>query len=214
MPGWARGALWGGSAVTASWRRLRRLFIHSVLHADDTPHRIAIGLGLGVFIGITPTFGFQMVIAVALATALRINKAAALLAVWITNPITAIPIYALCHRLGNGLVVLMAGSPVSPSPSMGPLETGAPYASFEFSRLADLSFYQSVLNSVARVGIELWAGCLLAGFIASVITYFVARHLITAHRQRRESRRNKRQIIRPVNSFAKTTPKTGTIDAG
>ena len=82
-----------GACVTAIWRKSRRFIVHRVLHADDTPHRIALGVAAGLFIGLTPTVGFQMVLAVALAAALRANKVVCIPMVWITNPFTIIPIY-------------------------------------------------------------------------------------------------------------------------
>ena len=76
------------------WRRTRRFLIVKVLHANDTPHRIALGIAIGVFIGLTPTVGLQMIIALALATALRANKVVCIPMVWITNPVTLVPIYS------------------------------------------------------------------------------------------------------------------------
>lgn len=71
------------------------------LRLRGTPDEVAKGLALGIFIGMTPTFGFQMAIALFFAWILRENKIAAVLGVWITNPITAPFIYAAQYETGR-----------------------------------------------------------------------------------------------------------------
>ena len=88
------------------WRRfsfVRQLKLNMLrlLRLRKSPDEIAKGLALGVFIGMTPTFGFQMVIAVFFALLLSENKIAAAVGVWITNPLTAPFIYALEYESGR-----------------------------------------------------------------------------------------------------------------
>lgn len=66
-------------------------------------------MGIGVFVAFTPPVGLQMATALVLATAARSNRAAAVAAVWVTNPLTAIPVYAACYRAG---VWILPGSEV------------------------------------------------------------------------------------------------------
>jgi uncharacterized protein (DUF2062 family) len=65
------------------------------------PREIALGFALGLFVAMTPTMGFQIAIAVFLATLLKCNKISAALGVWITNPITAPFIYGACYLIGH-----------------------------------------------------------------------------------------------------------------
>ncbi len=58
------------------------------------------GMALGLAVGMTPTMGFQMAIAVALAALLGQSKIAAALGVWITNPVTAPVIYSATYTVG------------------------------------------------------------------------------------------------------------------
>ena len=84
-------------------RRLKvvlRRWLRRILFQKDTPESIAAGTALGMFIALTPTVGFQMIIAIILATVARVNKVAAALLCWITNPLTMWPIYYGCYRLG------------------------------------------------------------------------------------------------------------------
>ncbi len=81
-----------------------KLLVVRFLRLRGAPEEIAKGLALGIFIGLTPTFGFQMLLAVCLAVMLNENKFAAVLGVWITNPFTAPFIYALEYESGRVLL--------------------------------------------------------------------------------------------------------------
>jgi hypothetical protein len=52
----------------------------------------------------TPTFGFQMILAVFFALLLKENKLAAVLGVWISNPLTAPFIYVIEYESGRVLL--------------------------------------------------------------------------------------------------------------
>jgi len=91
------------------WRRwgiMRgiKLLVLRFVRLQGTPHEISKGVALGIFIGMTPTFGFQMAIAVFFAWILKESKVAAALGVWITNPLTAPFIYALEYETGRALL--------------------------------------------------------------------------------------------------------------
>jgi hypothetical protein len=88
------------------WSLVRQLKLNilRLVRLRAEPEDIAKGFALGIFIGMTPTFGFQMVIAVFLALLLKENKIAAAVGVWITNPLTAPFIYALEYESGRLLL--------------------------------------------------------------------------------------------------------------
>ncbi len=62
------------------------------------------GLALGVFIAFTPTIPFQMLLAAVGALYFRVNLPIALAACWITNPLTAVPIYIFAWRIGRDIL--------------------------------------------------------------------------------------------------------------
>ena len=93
-----------------AWKRLKNFFVHRVLHVDDTPHRIALGVAIGVFVAWTPTIGFQMPLTVALAWLLGANKLFSVPFVWISNPLTFVPIYMPNYLVGRWIL----GSDVPP----------------------------------------------------------------------------------------------------
>jgi uncharacterized protein (DUF2062 family) len=75
------------------------LYYRSVrLHGK--PHEVSMGMAIGLAVGMTPTMGLQMPIAVAIAALFGQSKIAALVGVWITNPVTAPVIYLITYILG------------------------------------------------------------------------------------------------------------------
>lgn len=78
-----------------------KLMLVRFVRLRGLPEEIAKGVALGIFIGMTPTFGFQMAIAIFFAYILRENRLAAVLGVWITNPVTAPFIYAAEYEIGS-----------------------------------------------------------------------------------------------------------------
>jgi hypothetical protein len=79
--------------------------VHSVMHwlvgLRGSPEAIARGLAIGLFVAFTPTIGVQLILAAALATLLGASRAAALVPVWITNPVTIPPIYGFTYMVGS-----------------------------------------------------------------------------------------------------------------
>ena len=173
------------------WRRTRRFLIVKVLHANDTPHRIALGIAIGVFIGLTPTVGLQMIIALALATALRANKVVCIPMVWITNPVTLVPIYLVCFRVGSALVGSQTAA-IGQDPMMTIQTLEAGVGAGGWRQWLDLQFWRELLVTMTRVGVELWVGCIVVGFIAAVLSSFVGRWGVAAYRERRERVRARR----------------------
>lgn len=92
-------------------RKLRGTFLHNVIGDRlfdpnvwkwDT-RNVCAGLALGTFIAFTPTFPFQMIMAAAFSLLFKVNMPAAMLACWITNPITMPFIYIMEYKVGTWL---------------------------------------------------------------------------------------------------------------
>lgn len=74
--------------------------IRAILQLDDSAHSIALGTAIGLFIAWTPTVGIHMILVIALAVLLRANKVAGLIAVYISNPFTFVPMYWFEYKVG------------------------------------------------------------------------------------------------------------------
>jgi len=165
-----------------------------VLHTNDTPHKIAVGVAVGMFVGLTPTVGFQMVIAVAIAAALRANKAVCIPMVWITNPVTLVPIYAACFQVG---VAIMGPARVVQNNPLAPVVAlDARSESAGVQRWFELDFWKDLLVRATKVCTELWVGCIFVASIAALISYFATRWGVSAYRERRSRKLAARELLR------------------
>lgn len=88
---------------------LKKIILDEVLKTKDSNATIAKSIGFGVFMGIFPVWGFQMLIAVALAIPLKLNKAITLIAANISIP-PMIPFILYFSFLTGAL--LMGGSAI------------------------------------------------------------------------------------------------------
>jgi len=127
-------------------RVLGERIFHSHLWAIDK-RSLAGGLSLGLFVTFTPTIPFQMFLCTVGALLFRVNLPLALAACWITNPVTAVPIYLAGRRLGKQL--------------------------FEETPLLLFALDHFNLEGRGRRFLEesayLWAGCLIFGLAASLV---------------------------------------------
>lgn len=81
------------------------------VYFSTTRRSIGGGLWVGLFIGLLPIPG-QTVVAVLGAMWLRINVPIAAITVWVSNPITFVPIFYLAYRIG----ALLLNIPMEPFP--------------------------------------------------------------------------------------------------
>jgi uncharacterized protein (DUF2062 family) len=152
---------------------LYRLFGRHILSRDLwhlDARSLAGGFSLGLFIAFTPTIPFHMVLACLGALYFRVNLPAALLACWVSNPLTAIPIYATAWRIGETILHSM------------PLVERylAAYAGGKHTRIVTFSFC-------------LWTGSLLLAMPAALVGNLSVRWLwwravrLRQHRRRRNA---------------------------
>lgn len=162
------------------WHRIKHAVVHNVLHLDDTPHRIALGVFLGFFVGFSPTLGFQMIIYFALAFVLKANTASGLLPIWFTNPFTAVPVYYSNWRVGSFLLTgRLDTSEASRLAIAALVETDeVPF----FERLASSEFWHSVWSLLGSIGGELWVGSLFVGVFLGLIGYFATLRCVRVYR--------------------------------
>ncbi len=191
-----RSRIKGTFSVARYWHRFRRLITHNVLHADDTPHSIALGASIAMFIAILPLVGIQMFVAVALAALVRANKAICIPVVWISNPLTMFPIYGGCLALGKWL--MNSKAPVEPAVALSGLAEPARIVSW-----VELEYWTALFSRLAGMGVELWVGCIVVGIPVALLTYPVSLWLVSAYRERRRIRLAQRKVFRaPISESA------------
>jgi hypothetical protein len=165
------------------WTKLK------LMHINDSPHRIAMGVAIGLFIAWTPTVGFHIVLALALALLLRANKIAALVSIWINNPITMIPMFYSGYVLGKVSSNVFTGTGELTRAQMFDLFHQFDALGSVFTNFHRPEFWRAILDMLLKVGLDLWIGCVIIGIVSAVIGYFGAYGLILWHRRRNPRRR-------------------------
>ncbi len=165
-------------------RNWRSRFLRTIVTLRNSPEAIARGAAVGVCIAFLPVFGFQMIAAAILATALKANRPAAILATWVSNPLTMPPLFLFTYRLGSAFV-------------------GQPTSSLISQRLLDLlqnltgpsrdvrEFLNGVANLGSHIVLSLVAGGLIAGLAAAALCYPASLWLGRRFRTYRERRRSR-----------------------
>ncbi|GJM25001.1 MAG: hypothetical protein DHS20C16_14160 [Phycisphaerae bacterium] len=200
--------------MSGMWRSARSFVVKRVLHANDTPHRIALGVGLATFVGFTPTMGLQTAIALGLAALFRANKAVCIPIVWVTNPFTFVPIYGACWWLGA--MILPGGDPaVGQAAVLDKLATSTSGSGF-FANLFNAEFWSGLFSLMLELGGELWLGCIIVGVVSGLTMYFLTRWGVTtyrvkheAHLKRKQERREQRRAARKANPHRKMIAPAG-----
>lgn len=75
-----------------------------LLHVEDTPHRIALAFGIGIWIAFFPIWGIHTAMALLIAFAFRLSRAAMVLGAYVNNPWTVAPLYTAGTILGCWLL--------------------------------------------------------------------------------------------------------------
>jgi len=144
-----------------------RVFMAEIWRMDR--FRLANGLTLGLFIAFTPTIPFQMLLCVIGAIILHVNLPIALAACWITNPVTAIPIFVAAHKLGRRVLA---------------------NTSVEAYTLELFDLYGQT-GAVIRESLYLWTGSLIFALIAAALGNGIIHAVYKLNRIIREKRHGK-----------------------
>ena len=152
-----------------------RKWIRDLAGLDDTPHKIALGFALGIFIGFVPLMGIQMAVVLPFALAFRGNKAAAISGVWITNPLTVIPIYYVNYVVGLWFM---------PYGHMTWADFSAMFSSIDTTTFLKLG---------GELLVPLFVGGTALGVILGIPTYFVTKAFIIRYRKKRQLRKERKE---------------------
>ena len=152
------------------WWSSPQKLLRAILMLDDNSHSIALGTTIGMFIGMTPTVGIQMILVVVFAflvkPILKFNRMAALITVYISNPLTVLPIYWFDYKVGS----LLIPGDVSRE---------------DFAKILHYQGFEGWWNTFAKlfldVGAPLVVGSFIVATISSIATYPMLRWLLRSH---------------------------------
>ena len=152
------------------WKRVKDVVVHRILHVDDTPHRIAMGVAIGMFIAWTPTIGFQTLLVIAVATLLRANKLVGIPCVWLSNPFTLGPIYYPNYLVGKFLL----GSS-TPAPDFSHINMTGGW----WQRVT--AFWHGIMAVMPPLAL----GSVVVGLVLGVMFYFLTHWAVVTYRAKR-----------------------------
>jgi len=141
-----------------------------------TPHEIALGLAAGIFVGWLPIMGIQMAVVLILVWPFRANRFAAASGVWITNPLTFIPMYAFTYWVGA---------------FFWRIEKVLSYDDFKaaFEGRDTLSGFFALLTEgkdfLLDIFICTWIGGAIVGIVTAIPAYYVTKRAVERYRARR-----------------------------
>lgn len=181
--------------IIALWlKRIRRFLVK----ANGTPHQIALGVAVGFFVGWLPIMGIQMGVALILCTMLRCNPVVPLGPIWLTNPVTFIPIFYANYCVGWYILggprprtVINDLRGLIPSDLTADFWCNPPLWLYswlvEFFRNARQSI-RDIIALGADMMLPLWLGSALVGIVLAVIGYYLTHWTVTTFRARLASR--------------------------
>jgi uncharacterized protein (DUF2062 family) len=147
------------------WKQRLKALYFKFKSIQGDPHYVAMGMAVGVFVAVTPTIPFHTTIAVVMAFALKASKPAAVIGVWISNPVTIPPLYYGSYKLG----MLMLGRSDALDPSALSL--------------------QELFKQGADITIAMIIGGALLGIVPAIGSYFITRHFFRKLRARRAAKK-------------------------
>ncbi|HAW26611.1 MAG TPA: hypothetical protein DCY03_00615, partial [Planctomycetaceae bacterium] len=143
-----------------AWKYSPRMLLRSILMLDDSAHSIALGTAIGMFIALTPTVGIQMLMVLCVAFLTRpffkFNQVASLITVYVSNPLTIVPIYWFDYKIGTYYV-------------------GGSMTQKDFARILEFEgfsgWWETVKQLLLEVGSPLIIGSLIVATFFSLMTY-------------------------------------------
>lgn len=190
-----------------SRRRLRFLLrraVRTLGRATGSAHQIALGVAIGFFIGWLPIVGIQMVVAVVVCTIFRANRVVPIFPIWLTNPVTIIPIYSFNYWIGW---LLVGGPPLSDLVKVLSRVLSVPAPSPDMGRFAAWWLgVKHALGEVLSMGwdmqLPLWLGCVIVGTALAVPSYYISYRIVNTFRaavaRKRHVRVERRHSVRVI----------------
>lgn len=146
--------------------RIRGL-AEAFLHLDDTPGRIAAAFGVGVYLAFHPLLGLHTLMALGIAFAFRLSRAAVLIGIYVNNPWTIAPMYIAGTTVGCWIL----GVPLD---GLGAIQWD----------LGSLAFYKVLLVSLRPYLWPFVVGNTILGIVFGLAAYFAMRWFLERRARR------------------------------
>lgn len=193
------------------WRYWTRRVLRALGRATGTAHQIALGVAIGFFVGWLPIVGIQMAVAVVVCTIFRANKVVPIFPIWLTNPVTLVPIYSFNYWVGwlvvggpplSDLATILRRmiTPPDPVEGMGRFEVWWEGVKHAFGELLSMGW---------DMQLPLWLGCVIVGLALAIPSYYISYRFVESFRQAVLNKKRLRQDAR-----RKASPVDVSLDGG
>ncbi len=157
-------------------RRTWRDYIRLTLAQRGSPESIAWGIAIGMFIAFTPTLGVQIILALIVTSIVRVNRLASLPPLFLTNVLTAGPVYGFECWIGAQFL-----------PDARSVEMLARWDKVQhlIANTGILSLHENwrdLMRISGDLWLAMWIGGLLVGVLSGVPAYFVSLAVVRRHR--------------------------------
>lgn len=184
-----------------STRRLKylmRRLLRALGRATGSAHQIALGVAIGFFVGWLPIVGIQMVVAVVVCQIFKANKVVPIFPIWLTNPVTIVPIYSFNYWVGW---LVVGGPPLKDLASVlrkmiavpDPVESAGRFETW-------WTGVKHALGELLSMGwdmqLPLWLGCVIVGLALAIPSYYISYHFVESFRSAVAKKRHVRQARR------------------
>ena len=170
-------------------RPLIRFIKFRIIHIDDSPKRIAMGVALGLSLAWLPLIGLQMLIALGLSFIFKANKFVSMVFVWVSNPFTIPLIYTPNFLVGRAILKKFGCDVMTIQELKEAMGSVDSFGLF-FRSFFSLEFWQRIFSLMWNHGSELWLGSFIMASLIGVVGYAVSYHLIIRHRQKHPHKRH------------------------
>lgn len=175
------------------WSRAFQYIKHRLRRLPGTPETIARGIFAGAFTVFTPFFGLHFILAALLARVMRGNILAALLATFIGNPLTYVPIAIISLQTGH----FMLGSTMRGDVDEGLFAkfggaTGDLWHNFLAVFTEETAQWHDLRIFYDDVFFPWMVGAIIPGLICGGVCYYLSVPVIRAYQKRRSARLRKK----------------------
>ena len=175
-----------------------------ILYLRGPARMIALGAAIGTFVAWLPIMGIQMSVAVPICLAIGANPLPAIPIIWLTNPITALPIYGFNYWVG---IKLVAG------PEMATFRREFASAMDTLEKSGARAFAAQLFDQGVSVAYPLWVGSAVVGGVLAILTYYGVLYGVMSVRFRLRRRRNRLRRLAREKELKKAQEVANVVDS-
>ena len=168
---------------------LLRFLEFKILHIDDSPHKISLGLAIGLFIAWMPLLGLHILLVIVSTMLLRANKFAALTSVWVSNVFTYAFVYYPAYLIGRAVCDIFPRHGVMGKEQVSAIFNELFAPANILTGFYTKEYWKQFWVLTKTIGPELWIGGFVLGGLVALSSYVICYNLIKSHRVKTPHRR-------------------------